>query len=232
VVAQALVPTANGMVIECERDIALCQLPFPLFAKPVAEGTGKGIDARSIIADRHQLQTVCRQLLAQFHQPVLVERFLPGREFTVGIVGTGARAEVLGTLEITLRSGAEENVYSYINKEQCEQLVNYTLAPDDAAVAEAQQIALESWKALGCRDAGRVDLRCDDKGRPHFLEVNPLAGLHPFHSDLPMLCTAIGLSYVQLIGRIVESASERVPAAIERRAALDRLDRATASETK
>jgi D-alanine-D-alanine ligase len=165
-------------------------------------------------------------LLERFRQPVLVEQFLSGREFTIGIAGTGDRGEVLGTLEITLKSGAEANVYSYVNKEHCEVLVEYERAHNtDPEVREAEQIALAAWKALGCRDAGRVDLRSDERGRPHFLEVNPLAGLHPFHSDLPMICSAVGMPYVQLIARIVDSAAERVEMARQRAAALDRLDR-------
>jgi D-alanine-D-alanine ligase len=77
-------------------------------------------------------------------------------------------------------------------------------------VHEAETIALRAWRVLNCRDAGRVDLRCNAAGQPQFLEVNPLAGLHPAHSDLPMLFTALGLSYTTLIERIVTSAAERV----------------------
>jgi D-alanine-D-alanine ligase len=77
-------------------------------------------------------------------------------------------------------------------------------------VARAEQIALHAWRALECRDAGRVDLRCDAKGQPQFIEVNPLAGLHPHHSDLPMIATAVGMPYERLIGRILESASSRI----------------------
>jgi D-alanine-D-alanine ligase len=143
---------------------------------------------------------------------VLVETFLPGREFTVGIVGTGAKARVLGTLEIVLLGGAEPEVYSYVNKERCEELVEYRLVSsrDDAEVLLAETAALNAWRALGCRDAGRVDLRSDARSRPHFLEVNPLAGLHPEHSDLPILCTKLGIAYGSLVEQIVKSAAERI----------------------
>ena len=118
-------------------------------------------------------------------------------------------------MEVMLRSGAEADAYSYVNKERCEELVEYRLvdAHRDKQVREAEAIALRSWKTLGCRDAGRVDLRCDAAGQPNFLEVNPLAGLHPEHSDLPILATKTGLTYVALIQRIVESAAPRVEAA-------------------
>ncbi|MDX2114803.1 MAG: hypothetical protein SFZ24_04170, partial [Planctomycetota bacterium] len=81
--------------------------------------------------------------------------------------------------------------------------------------AEAEALALSAWRGLGCRDAGRVDLKQDAAGRLSFLEVNPLAGLHPEHSDLPILCRLLHIPYRQLIGWIVESAAERVaPAAL------------------
>jgi len=83
----------------------------------------------------------------------------------------------------------------------------------DRRVAETERVALAAWRALGCRDGGRVDLRCDAAGQPQFLEVNPLAGLHPEHSDLPILATKVGMSYRELLGRIVDSAATRVTAA-------------------
>ncbi len=211
VVRQAGIPTPDFVVVERVEDVSRVKLPYPLFAKPVAEGTGKGIDARSKICHPAALETVCAELLGRFGQPVLVETFLPGREMTVGLWGTGPSAEVIGTLEIQLRPSAEPEVYSYANKEACEERVEYRLvdAKEDAAVREAERLALAAWRALGCRDAGRVDLRCDASGQPQFMEVNPLAGLHPQHSDLPMLCTARGIPYVRLVERIVESAWER-----------------------
>lgn len=206
------VPTPEFAVVRTPDDIAAISLGFPVFAKPIAEGTGKGITPASRIDSADQLADVCLELLQIHSQPVLVEPYLPGREFTVGIWGTGADAQVIGSLEIVLRSNAEEGVYSYVNKEQCEELVEYRpVSPDsDAPVREAESIALNAWRALQCRDAGRVDLRCDANGRVQVMELNPLAGLHPEHSDLPMICTALDIPYVRLIERIVQSASQRV----------------------
>ena len=113
-----------------------------------------------------------------------------------------------------LRSDAEPDVYSYMNKEECEKLVDYVhVTRADPLVAEAERIALDAWIALDCRDGGRVDIRCDARGKPMFLEVNPLAGLHPTHSDLPMIATAIGMPYAELIRAIVDSAATRIPKA-------------------
>jgi len=203
------IPTPDFAVVERESDLDGIRLPYPLFAKPVAEGTGKGIGPASKVTGPEGLRTVCRDLLARHRQPVLVETYLPGREFTVGIVGTGDAAESLGVIEVVLLSNAENHAYSYENKEKCEECVEYVLAEDEEA-REAEAVALAAWRGLGCRDGGRVDLRSDERGRPSFIEVNPLAGLHPAHSDLPILCNLRGIPYLDLIRRIMDSALERV----------------------
>jgi D-alanine-D-alanine ligase len=215
IVAAGGVPTAPFSLVEQPSDVGLIDLPFPLFAKPVAEGTGKGVTPASKTKDRAELQTVCERLLRQYQQPVLVETFLPGREFTIGITGTGALARVIGTMEVLLLAGAEAEVYSYVNKEYCENRVAYAIGNPaaDEQVRAAEAAALQAWRILDCRDAGRVDLRCDATGVPNFMEVNPLAGLHPEHSDLPILASKVGLPFAELIERIVTSAATRIPAA-------------------
>ncbi len=206
------VATTDFTVVESPQDLRRVAFGPPYFIKPVAEGTGKGVTPDSIVRRRDDLGAACRNLRVAFDQPVLVEPFLSGREFTVGLVGTGADARVLGTMEVLLLKQAEPNVYSYVNKERCEELVSYRLGSsrEDAVVARAEAVALEAWRVLGCRDAGRVDLRCDTQQDPMFMEVNPLAGLHPQHSDLPILCSLLGIAYVDLIEQIMRSALKRV----------------------
>ena len=208
VLRAAGLPTPDWQVVQDLADVDRCKLRYPLIAKPLAEGTGKGIDAASKISDSTALRSICQRLLNRFQQPALVEEFLPGREVTVGILGTAEEAVAVGTLEVLLHPQAEQDVYSYINKERCEELVTCRLVrpSDDAIVGEAERIALVAWRTVGGRDAGRIDLRCDAGGRPQLIEINPLAGMHPTHSDLPMLWTAIGREYVELIERIVASA--------------------------
>jgi D-alanine-D-alanine ligase len=214
IVRAAGVPTADFAVIETPADIDRVSLVYPMLAKPIAEGTGKGVTPKSVVRSKADLSQVAVELLDRYRQPVLVETFLPGREFTVGIVGTGSAARAIGSIEIVLRSDAEPDVYSYTNKEECEKLVDYVhVTRADPLVAEAERIALDAWIALDCRDGGRVDIRCDARGKPMFLEVNPLAGLHPTHSDLPMIATAIGMPYAELIRAIVDSAAKRIPKA-------------------
>ena len=205
-------PTPEFAEINTAADLDNLHLRFPLFAKPLAEGTGKGIDGGSVLHNEKELRERCLYLLDRFHQPVLVETYLPGREFTVGILGTGDQAEVLGTLEIILLKDAEGGAYTYTNKEYCEELVEYRLVrgAEDPAVQQAEDTALAAWRLLGCRDGGRLDLRADAHGVPQLMELNPLAGMHPEHSDLPMIDTAVGMPYVELMRRILDSAAERV----------------------
>jgi len=185
------------------------KMAFPLFAKPVAEGTGKGINGASRIDNPEQLEAVCSTLLAKFQQPVLVETFLPGREFTVGVLGTGADAYVPGVMEVIFTQNAREDIYSYANKEGWKGRIDYRLADDEAA-REAAASSLAAWRGLGCRDGGRVDLRVDAAGKPCFIEVNPLAGLRPGYSDLPILCELAGISYREMIAQILQSALKRL----------------------
>jgi D-alanine-D-alanine ligase len=203
------IPTPAFTVIETESDIGRVDLPWPVFAKPIAEGTSKGISAASKVASRTALDAVCSTLLQQFQQPVLVETFLPGRELTVGIVGTGAQAKALGVMEVLLQTEAEPEVYSYANKALYKTRVCYDLVRGPLA-DQAIDLALRAWRGLGCRDGGRVDLRCDAQGRPSFLEVNPLPGLNQEHSDLPILCRLLGIPYETLIDTILASARQRL----------------------
>jgi D-alanine-D-alanine ligase len=150
-----------------------------------------------------------RELIDRYRQPVIVEPFLPGREFTTAMLGQGAGAEVIGTMEIVLLEGkAESHAYTYLNKEECEERCVFPMAEQEDA-ARCAEVALAAWRALGCRDAGRVDLREDAAGRLMVMEANPLPGMHPGHSDLPMICTAVGLPYVELVRSIVSAALAR-----------------------
>jgi len=200
--------TADYHLVSQASDCQNVDLGYPLFAKPLAEGTSKGINKRSRIDSPVQLAAVCRQLLEDFRQPVLVEEYLPGREFTAALLGTGADARVLGIMEVRLRNG-EELIYSYETKERCEELIAYRRAGDDPIASDLEKLALSAYRALQMRDAGRVDIRCDRAGRPCFVEANPLPGLHPTHSDLPMIAAQEGMDYPTLIDSIITSAYSR-----------------------
>lgn len=203
------IATADFVTVSRLCEVEDVSVVVPLFAKPVAEGSSKGVSARSLVRTSAELREVCAELLVTYRQPVLVETYLPGREFTVGLLGTGTGARVLGVMEVLVTPDGDQAAYTYENKQQWQSRVRYALASDDSAL-RAAELALEAWRCLGCRDAGRVDVRLDGEGLPRFLEVNPLAGLNPESSDLPILCRKIGLEYDMLIAQIMDSATGRM----------------------
>ncbi len=200
VVRDAGLPTADFRVLE--HPTSVMDLAFPVFIKPVAEGSGKGIGPDSLCHSARDLVDRAAHLITRFDQPVLVETLLPGREFTVGIIGAGEAAAAIGVMEIV-----SEATYGFEIKTN-DIDVRYALADDEDARAAAE-VALGAWRMLGCRDCGRVDLRADGSGRPMFLEVNPLAGLNPVNSDLVILARLAGHDYGWLLDRIMESACAR-----------------------
>jgi D-alanine-D-alanine ligase len=203
------IPTAPFFQVDIPEDIRKIDLPFPLFVKPVAEGTGKGIGADSKVWNHEQLQEVCMHRLRKFKQPVLVERFLPGREITVGVIGNGPASRVIGMMEVLYRDNEKTGIYSLENKGRYQEFIHYQI-PEKELFHACAQVALDAWRGLGCADGGRVDLRLDDEGVPNFIEVNPLPGLNPLHSDLPILARMSGIGYQELIGEILGAALLRL----------------------
>ena len=203
------VPVAPWRLVERVEECDTIGMAFPLFVKPVAEGTAKGILPTSKVVNPTELRREVKRVLDTYRQPALVEPFLAGREFTTGLVGEGDRAEVIGTIECSFVAGkADSQAATFLNKEECESRMEYRV-PEPELSRRCGEVALAAWKALGCRDAGRVDLRADGQGRIMVMELNPLPGLHPTHSDLPILCTMNGFGYLDLIRRVVDGAAAR-----------------------
>lgn len=169
-------------------------LRYPLFAKPACEGSSMGITSSSLCQDERELNATLKRLAV--YGPTLVEEFLPGDEFTVGIIG----GEVLGVMQVVPRSKQPDFIYSLEVKRDYTNLVDYHFI-DRKDVAD---VALAVWNAFGLRDFARVDVRCDRDGRPNFVEVNPLPGMHPINSDLVILARGMGWTYERLVGRILE----------------------------
>jgi D-alanine-D-alanine ligase len=220
-VASAGLPTPAFRTVFTPGDIeSAAALAYPLFIKPLAEGTGKGVSADSRAATPAALRREAARLLAACPAGVLVEEYLPGREFTTGILGTGDSARVLGTMEIRIHPDAPSRDYTFTVKEECERWVVYDTPPDDDVRRAVEDVALRAHRALECRDASRIDVRLDRHGHAAFIECNPLPGLHPTHSDLPMIATRAGMDYRTLIGTVVAHAAGRCrPAAPQPRAA-------------
>ncbi len=206
VVNAAGVPVSPGIIAAAEDDIENAgDLAYPLFVKPVAEGTGKGITTRSIINNKKELKVLVPELLGKYHQPVLIEEYLPGREFTVGVTGNGSDSKIVGGMEVICKDNLP---YSVEVKEDYENIVRYILI-DDTYRNECNEVALAAWRALGGVDAGRIDLKADRNGNICFIEANPLAGLNPIHSDLPILSRLSGVGYEVLLEKIMNSAIQR-----------------------
>lgn len=216
--------TAPFVLVGAEEAMPAIDLVYPLFAKPVAEGSSMGIRKNSVCRDEAELRERVGQLQRDYRQPVLIEEFLPGDEYTVGVIGNGDAAEVVGLMQVVPREAhGGEFVYSLEVKRDYLNQVRYLMTDDllrggrvDAAQLDAvRRLALDVHRAFGCRDLSRVDIRCDRGGLPNFIEVNPLPGLNPVHSDLVIIARGHGLTYDQLIGRIVAAAvarwAQRVP---------------------
>jgi len=208
VLKEAGILSAPFQVIYQIEDSEQIKLNYPLFVKPVAEGTSKGIDGYSIIENKSELNKSVAYLLETFKQPVLVESFLPGREFTIGILGSGEETRAIGAMEIILNEKTPHPIYSYSVKKDWKKYVSYRIS-DDLIARECMDAAIKAWKIIKGKDAGRIDFRLDSEGKPNLIEVNPLAGLNPTYSDLPILARLQGISYEQIITRIMDSALER-----------------------
>ncbi len=179
------VRTAGFCVIDDRSQLSAVDLRFPLFAKPVGEGSSMGITEDARVEDHAQLDAIVPRLLERYREPVLVEEFLPGAEFTVGILGTGSSARVLGTSSLTPRKVSTERfIYSIALKQLSDWRddIDIECPPrcDEATHRAVEQLALDAYRALGCRDVGRVDVRIDRDGAPSFIELNPLPGISPF----------------------------------------------------
>jgi D-alanine-D-alanine ligase len=202
------IPTPDFAIIQQVDECTDVSLAYPLFVKPNAEGTGKGINALSRVNNPDELSGICRKLLERYPSGLLVEEYLPGREFTVGILGSGRDGYSIGIMEILYKEKDTNDIYSYQTKSDYLQAVEYVV-PGKEISDKCIDLALKTWQVLGCRDGGRVDIRVDRFGTPNFIEVNPLAGLDKVHSDLPILAYMHGYDFQRIIHEIMLSAKKR-----------------------
>jgi D-alanine-D-alanine ligase len=184
---------------------------FPAIVKPLAEGSSKGILEKQVAESESELRQIAESLLARYHQPVLAEAFLPGREFTVAMLGERV-PRVLPIMEIVFTDRSERfPIYSFKSKFESVGVENKVPCDITPALAlELELVAKASFAALGCRDIARVDLRLDGEGRVHFIECNPLPGMAPNFSDLCVMAKVEGLDYDGLVAEIMAPAVRRV----------------------
>ena len=204
--------TPKFQLMESARERISPDMKFPLIVKPNAEGSSKGIGSTSIVDNEEELRAAVKVCVERYRQPALVEEYIAGREFTVGLLGD-KRPRVLPPMEIKFKK--KENprpVYDYAVKQDWEEYVYYECP---AKLTETEQKAMEkiaraTFWALDCRDVARVDMRMDAEGRIYVLEVNPLPGLTPDYSDLVLIAKACGMEYDQLIAEIMQGGLRRL----------------------
>lgn len=185
------------------------RLTFPLVVKPSFEGSSKGIRQSSRVEDPRSLAQAVATLVQDYRQPALMERFIPGIEITVAVLGTPPR--VMGVMEVAPQAGPDEQfMYTLEVKREWREVVSYRCPPHLPAscIQEIEAAALTLFQALGCRDVARFDFRVDSSYRVYFLEANPLPGLGSY-SDVPIMASLVGWTYPRLVETILASALGR-----------------------
>jgi D-alanine-D-alanine ligase len=184
---------------------------WPLMVKPVAEGSSKGVLRKSVASSEAELREVVKELVDRYRQPALIEEYIGGREFTVGLLGE-RRPLVLPPMEIVFTDKSDKTpIYKFEDKLEANDRIKYEVPArlDPATLERLKTAARGAFMALGCRDVARLDFRMDDGGKIYFLECNPLPGLTPGWSDLVLIAQGDGMDYRTLIGEILSGAIRR-----------------------
>jgi D-alanine-D-alanine ligase len=204
--------TPKFQLMESPRERLSPDMKFPLIVKPNAEGSSKGIGSTSVVDTEDELRAAVKTIVERYRQPALVEEYIAGREFTVGLLGD-KRPRVLPPMEIRFKKTDNPRpVYDYAVKQEWEEYVYYECPAKltDAEQRAMEKIARATFWALDCRDVARVDMRMAADGRIYVLEVNPLPGLTPGYSDLVLIAKACGMEYDQLIAEIMTGGLRRM----------------------
>jgi len=209
------IPTPEFWIVEGKENLSILPDRFPLFVKPLWQGSSIGIRTTSHVTNPAELEREVGRLLEHYpKEPILIEEFISGREFTVGLIGNEPPA-VIGVMEISFSNPSQKDFcYSLEVKRNWKEQVRYQCPPSLKPEEEKQirDAALQLFRVLRLRDVARFDFRMDQEGKIYFLEANPLPGLSPESGDLVILAQKVGLSYSQLICKILRSALERYPA--------------------
>lgn len=222
------VRTARFAVVESPDDLAPArELALPVFAKPIHEGSSRGITERNFCRTYAEVESRAAFLLETYRQPVIVEEYLPGDEFTCAVLGNGGEAKVLPIVGMNfacLPDGALP-IYGYEAKwiwdrpERPLQMFDCPARISDSLEREIERVTLAAYRVLGCRDWSRIDVRLDARGKPNVVEVNPLPGILPDPADnscFPKAARAAGMSYDELIQSCLKLAAARQSVALGR----------------
>ena len=221
------IPTAQFAVVStADRLDRLPALPaLPVVVKPIHEGSSKGITQASLCRTRAEVGRAIGVVRRRYRQPALVERWLPGREFTCAILGNGPGARLLPPVEVdfdALPKGAAR-LYSYEAKwiwdtpDRPLEIFQCPAPLSRGLGREIERTVLAAYRVLRCRDWARIDIRCDGRGVPHILEVNPLPGVLPdpaMNSCFPKAARAAGLDYGAMIRAVLSAGAARYGIAV------------------
>jgi D-alanine-D-alanine ligase len=209
-VAQDEILTPAFAVLHNGKEKLPKNFSFPAIVKPIAEGSSKGIMEKQVVQDEAALRDVAQILIRRYRQPVLAEAFLPGREFTVAMLGE-RKPRVLPIMEIVFTDKSDPfPTYTFKSKFEGVGVENKVPCEvDPLLLKQLERTAKASFQAVGCRDLARIDLRLDSQGRVHFIECNPLPGMAPNFSDLCVMAKAEGTSYDDLVAEIMAPAVRR-----------------------
>ncbi|MDD5044944.1 MAG: ATP-grasp domain-containing protein [Candidatus Omnitrophica bacterium] len=211
------IPTPNYQLFRMGREALNPALKFPLIVKPNREGSAKGINLNNVVFDRVRLYEEIDKVINEYKQEVLVEEFIEGRELTVGVLENG-KTTIFPILEIDFSTCTKSNEYFYSWRvKEFQGNADLGLTPtfycparlDKEIENKVKEVALRTHHAIGCFDVSRTDIRLNKDNVPYVLEINPLPGLDPVESNLPMMAKAAGMKYEDLVGAILMSASER-----------------------
>jgi D-alanine-D-alanine ligase len=214
------IPTPRFRVISTISQLIGCTIPLPCMVKPLHEGSSKGIFDASLVLTKQELEKQVSAILSQYNEPALVEEYLPGREFTVAMLGNGNNVKVLPIVEIkfdSLPSGVNP-IYSYEAKwiwDKSDAPLDIFECPaqiESSLRKEIEFICREAYSVLRCRDWARIDVRLDAYGQPQIIELNPLPGILPNPEDnscFPKAARAAGLTYNELIQTVIDIAAKR-----------------------
>lgn len=214
------IPNAKFLVANQMEDMANLKFDFPLIVKPISEGSSKGIFSSSFVKNIKELEDEVKRIIFSYNQPALIEEYLPGREFTVAVLGNGSEAEVLPIVEISYEDFPEDvlPLYSYEakwildTKENKFDVFECPAKLDEQLEAKVKETVLRTYNVLRCRDWSRIDVRLDKNGVPNIIEINPLPGIMPDpneNSSFPKAARAAGMNYNQLILSALYSAAKR-----------------------
>ncbi|MCH7774576.1 MAG: ATP-grasp domain-containing protein [Bacteroidetes bacterium] len=214
------IPNAKFLLVDKYTPLSNHSIEFPSIVKPVSEGSSKGIFNSSLVRNYYELNAEIKRVIDVYNQPAIIEEFLPGKEFTVALIGNEDNTEILPIVEIMYENFPDdiEHLYSYEakwildTKDNVFDVFECPAAIDNDLEKQIKDTALRTYKVLRCKDWSRIDIRLDKNGIPNVIEINPLPGIMPDpneNSSFPKAARVAGINYNELIQRVLFEACKR-----------------------